>query len=577
MKSVTQKSSSISSKLLYLAVIPILIVSMLLGAYLISTRISDVNENLMQKGNLIAGNLSPSVEFGLFSHDINFLKSLSEPLLADKDVVSILILDKARKTVIASISPAYSASQLLVDESNSSVFESAVYSSRFSLTESPENDLFENGKIRAAEPDLLGWVVVKLSKHTAEQRQKEVIIYALLFIFLGVVISGFIAYRMAKRIAQPIESLTSTVAKMSSGNLDARSKTNGAGEIKLLQQGVNVMAEIVQKSQVRLEQQVEQATRELTGIIAKLEEKNTSLKSTQADLLTANAAKSEFLAKMSHEIRTPLTAVMGFSRLIENAKSKEDIRAYTRVINASGVQLLNIIDDILSFSKLEEESAVLVFEDVNIRDTLDDMFSMLSPAAKAKKITLVAQVSTEIPMCLKGDVVKLSQIVINLVNNAIKFTEAGHVAVNVSLVDSFDEEVVIEFEVLDTGIGVADKDSESIFDSFSQAESEKNRSFGGAGLGLSISKKMVELMGGKIGVDTSVNSGSRFWFRVPMKLSEKIEEAYSLQGQNNTIVLYDKGEVSNQAWSKLLLSWKADLYVCEEFQKMLELISSPKI
>ncbi|MDH5256468.1 MAG: hypothetical protein OEX07_00620 [Gammaproteobacteria bacterium] len=346
MNSVVKNHDSIRIKLLYLAVVPILIISFFLGAYFIYTRVQDVHIALIQKGNLIVNNLAPSVEFGLFSHDVEFLKSLSEPLLADTDVVSVLIQDENRVTIVASVSSEYTASQLVSDETSISVFESAVYSTRFDTSDFLLSEGLSNNELAKVKPEPAGWVVVKLSNFSSRQRQSEIILNVLLFILLGVIVSGFIAYRMAGRIASPILLLTKTVSGISNGDFSIRSDTNGAGELQYLQQGVNSMAEIVQGSQVQMQREIEEATRQLTETIAKLEEKNTSLNSTQAELLTANAAKSEFLARMSHEIRTPLTAVMGFSRLIESAKNKSDIEAYTRVINRSGTQLLNIIDDI---------------------------------------------------------------------------------------------------------------------------------------------------------------------------------------------------------------------------------------
>lgn len=583
MNRISRKYNSISGKLLSLVIVPIFIVSLLLGIYFTVTRIHDVNESLIQKGNLIAGNLAPSVEFGLFSRNVPFLESLSDPLLADDDVVSVTILDKNRLPVAVSVSDKYTKEERLAND-DISVFESAVYSTRFNPTDFPLDDQPQRGVVNI-QPELMGWIEVKLCQISARQRQYEIVLNALLFILLGVVVSGFIAYRMAKRIIQPIFSLTNTVREISDGNLAARSQADAEGELLLLQQGVNSMAEIVQHSQQKLQQKIALATYNLTETIAKLEEKNTSLNSAQAELLSANAAKSEFLAKMSHEIRTPLTAVMGFSRLIESAKDKADIEAYTRVINQSGRQLLNIIDDILSFEKLEGNKHVMSIEDINVRDMIDDVLRMLSPAAKAKKIALVAEVSNDIPCFLRADVVKLSQVLINLVNNAIKFTESGYVFVNLSVRDSYDEKVLVEFEVIDTGIGIAAEDAVKIFASFSQVESDKSRAFEGTGLGLSISKKLVGVMGGEIAVDTLANTsvnteaklGSRFWFTIPMGLSEKAGDIDDLQSLKQTVVLCDNLNVSSRALSKILLSWKVDLYVCANTAEMQDLLFLPDI
>lgn len=570
-----KKRERINIKLLSLVITPILLVSLLLGTYFIITRIQDVNSSLLQKGNLISHNLAPSVEFGLFSHNVQLLRSLSEPLLSDKDVLSISILDQSRNPVVFVASPAYTHDGDSVNDVDTSVFESAVYSTRIAPVDSVLSENIDNHHL--SEPELMGWVIVKLSHLSYNERQNEIIVNGLILIILGVVISGVIAYRLGRKIANPIRELTDTVYQISNGNLSARVKADGIGELKYLQQGVNSMAEIVQRSQQQLKHEINQATHQLTETVNKLEEQNNNLNHTQAALLTANAAKSEFLARMSHEIRTPLTAVMGFSGLIEKSCNKEEIEAYTRIINRSGSQLLKIIDDILNFSKLENDKHALSIENLDIRDTMEDVLNMLAPAAREKKIALVLQVSNQIPEVLQGDVVKISQVVINLVNNAIKFTDSGYVFVNLVLLGSCDDEVVVEIEVNDTGVGVSAAESKKIFASFSQAESDKNRTFQGTGLGLAISRKLVELMGGQIGVDTDVEVGSRFWFAVPLKLSTQFINKPAQPYIYKTVVLYDKLNVSRQALAKVLTAWKVDLYICETTEKLQALISDKDI
>ncbi len=530
----------------------------------------------MEKGNLIARSLSPAVEFGLFSHDERLLRSLTEPLLSDNDVVSILVLDKNRSTVIASISSRYSASQILSLNIKSSEFKSAVYSTRINTEDYTANNIVDVFSTKT-QPDLMGWVVVKLSHLSTETSQNEIIVNAILLIISGVFISGIIAYGMAKKIACPLVRLTDVVHEISGGNFDIRSETNGVGEIYHLQTGVNVMAELIGGSQNELKNDVRMATYQLTETIEALEEKNARLNATQLQLVQANSAKSEFLAKMSHEIRTPLTAVMGFSRLIEKAKNKLDIQAHTRIINQSGTQLLNIIDDILNFSKLDNEKQELTSNEFDLRLVIEDVLNVLSPSARVKKIALISNVSNELPIQLQGDSVRLSQILINLVSNAIKFTETGHVCVNVSLIDTNSEKVHVNFEVCDTGIGVPSDAQKTIFDSFSQAESDKSRSFEGTGLGLAICKKLVNLMGGEIGLRENTEAGSQFWFSLPLLLSEKRVNTKLHIVQRRRVVLYDNLSVSNQALSKILISWHMDLYVCDNLPDLFALLKNREI
>ncbi len=238
----------------------------------------------------------------------------------------------------------------------------------------------------------------------------------------------------------------------------------------------------------------------------------------------ASEAKSRFLANMSHEIRTPMNGVIGMTDILQNTTLTREQKRYTATIRSCAENLLTIINDILDFSKMEAEMLNLDVVDFDLRPTLESMNDLLSVKAREKGLTYRFSVDPEVPPLLKGDPVRLRQILTNLIGNAIKFTHKGEVCVRVNRETKKEDQVWIRFEVLDTGIGIPVHRQEAIFDPFAQADVSSTRNYGGTGLGLSISKRLCEMMGGHLAVESQAGKGSVFTFTLPF---ERVEERKS--------------------------------------------------
>ena len=281
---------------------------------------------------------------------------------------------------------------------------------------------------------------------------------------------------------------------------------------------------------------LEGRTKQLTELTGELESFIATLSEARDRAQSANSAKTRFLAAMSHEIRTPMSGVLGMARLLQETDLAPDQKSYADAISQSGSSLVSIIEEILNFSKIESGTISVDRQEVELLPTIESVVELLAADAHAKRLDLVTAISNEVPEVIHADGVRLRQVVTNLVGNAIKFTEKGGVLVSVDVVHGKDGGS-LRFLVRDTGIGVPEELRAKIFEEFVQADSKAGRQSNGYGLGLSISKKLVEAMGGEMGLMDAPDGGSIFWMSLPLREGANLcKETRPLEGKKIAVI-----------------------------------------
>jgi len=384
----------------------------------------------------------------------------------------------------------------------------------------------------------------------------------------GLVLAGIVAYVMSIRLQRVILTPLGELVRLmrnvrENKNFSIRAEKDIDDEFGALIDGFNEMLEDLEKRDLNLhvyQYELEKLVRERTALLdAAVAEAREALERAER----ASRAKSEFLARMSHEIRTPMNGVLGMSELLRQSTTLDERqRRYALTIHQSGSALLDIINDILDFSKIEAGKLELNVAPFDLRDVVEDAVDILAERAHSKGLELVCSIPAQLETTVRGDAQRLRQVVINLISNAVKFTERGEVKITVRQAGSDLFNPSFEFEVADTGVGIKPENCVTIFESFAQEDTSSTRQYEGTGLGLTICKQLVELMGGQVGVSSTPGVGSTFFFSVPLPADPTAARDKRAPFLHRTrMLVVDDNAASREVLRHHLLSW--DVMVTE--------------
>ncbi|RLP53951.1 MAG: response regulator [Ketobacter sp.] len=509
------------TRALLISTIPVLVIGVFLALLLLSQRFHELDQSLEKQGEMIAASFSHGIFESMTQRQGHTIPFYAQRILEEDNVRSVSIYDhdgELQTRAGPEMQPLATGVPLLPPAHTT---ESV--SRRTDSTLRVIHPIYPASSYHPLAGDQAdsGWLEVEIDRSNLIIEKYRSTLYMLLLLIVALVINGMIATRFSTRIGDVVERIKSALNEMGEGNLEVRLPEDAYGELRQLQSALNNLGNSIMEGQQELQQNVDQATEDLRETLETIEIQNIELDLARKEALEASRIKSEFLANMSHEIRTPLNGIIGFTNLLLKSHVSLTQRDYLDTIQKSSESLLSIINDILDFSKIEAGKLILDHVPLNFQEVVEDVLTMLAPLAHEKSLEQVSLFYSDVPIGIIGDPLRLKQILTNLVNNAIKFTEHGDVVIRVMLDDKKDDVATIKVTVTDTGIGLTKEQQRALFSAFRQADTTTARRFGGTGLGLVISKHLVEQMRGEIGLESESGKGSTFWFTFRARVNNK--------------------------------------------------------
>lgn len=520
---------SLRARMIVLTLAPTLALGLLMSSWFVVHRYSELQRQLLLAGTNIIEPLAVSCEYGMAYYDKDAIRNLVSLLHRRHSSIvrAISVFDNQKQLYVSSNNNQNTAMMMsdhstrftdniaMIRQGNLIILRTPIISEGHDTEKNPR----DSGR---KEKNILGYVAIELDLRAIRLEQYQEIFISALLLLTSLGAALLIARRLIRDITVPMSKMALTVDRIGRGHLSSRVTGAIPGELSRLQTGINGMAASLEEYHQQMQENINQATSDLRATLEQLEIRNIELDLANKTAQQRVREKSGVLATMSHELRTPLNGVIGFSRQLLKTPLDETQRDYLKTIERSAGHLLAIINDVLDFSKLEAGRLTLETIPFPLRATLDETLMLLAPAAHDKGLELTVSIDPKLPDNLTGDPLRFRQILINLLDNAIKFTASGTVRVAIAALGQQPAEVTLQLQVSDTGIGMTRQQKNRIFEAFCQADASISRRHGGTGLGLEITRQLVHEMAGTIEVSHHYPQGTIFTVILTLPVSPQI-------------------------------------------------------
>jgi len=530
-----QRSWTISTRTQILSLGPALLLTLLLISFFTVVRIQDLRQELDHTGQLIANQLAPACEYGVIVGNNNVLESLMTATMATPHVRFLEVQDNSGQVLVHVEQPSSKQSPPRQIE---------VFQAPIRLQQTGLGGARVAGDNNALTEDYLGRVLVGMSSEAFNQREQQILFKAAILALFALLFTYILARRLALSLSQPISAMSHAVKAIQDGKYTTPLPVADDAELGDLARHINNLAFDLEKASREQKKAMEELIR------------------TREEAERANSAKSDFLAMMSHELRTPMNGVLGMLQLMETTQLTDEQAEYSALATESTEHLLRVINDILDFSRFERDAMELENITFNLAELLATSVQAFAHDAQQRGLALDLQLAPGIEVLqVKGDPTRIRQILVNLIGNALKFTEFGSVRIETMWTSSGAERINFTCAVRDSGIGISAQLLELMFDPFQQADNSISRRYGGTGLGLPIARNLAERMGGTLTAESHEGLGSLFTLQIPLQrmqpaqaAAQELTHTDALHNREASVLLVEDNPVNRTVVEAMLRS-----------------------